>query len=597
MKSIKNIILPAVALLIFSSCNKWLEEDPKTNSDLEKMAETEQGLNILAVGAYGSLQKLYNLNNNPGAVGTDEVMSTKLDQLQVRPIDEYKFTASNALFKNAWNRSYEAIQNANIVIARVQEAEITEPVRLKLMAEMRFVRAFVYFRMVQWFGDLPLITQETPGYDKTVTNVSRSPLREIYDLIASDLEFAASGSNLPATVRDGRVTSSAAKALLAKVYLTMGTAKQRSLTTGIVPGYKDLQLTPREYYRKSYDLTKDLIDSSLFSLEPVYGNLFLPEHKNKSREMIWEIQFSSQMNMGTSWSKMYGLLGSGGQVYTFNSMVGRRIYQPVPGLIGYYKRGDLRYSWNIKDHKINIKNPDNVPEGTAEQGSKRMTPLTSWAPATLNSRLANNTNLLEDIGCSKYRWGVNDDPEKFFLQNDMNTRYAYDNCPNNLPVLRYADVLLMHIEADLLLGDGTASSNAVQLMNTLLFRARGGRTEAAMLSGSATNNQGELVPGEAISATEKPYYLYDYTTATLTYDELKKERARELCFEYHRWNDLVRWGDLETAVNGRLHAENGDVKRSTMDPATHYLFPIPQSEIDISRLSQNPNYGASSGDI
>ena len=84
--------------------------------------------------------------------------------------------------------------------------------------------------------------------------------------------------------------------------------------------------------------------------------------------------------------------------------------------------------------------------------------------------------------------------------------------------------------------------------------------------------------------------MHDYTRATLTYDELKKERARELCFEFHRWNDLVRWGDLESAVNDRIHAEDAEIHKSVVDPSRHYLFPIPQTEIDVSHIEQNPNY-------
>ena len=585
----------AIWLLLpfFVSCEKWLEENPRANRDLDDLAKTEEGIDILAMGAYSALQPLYNFSNNPGVVGTDECMTLAINQTRAKPLDQYIFTPSNDIFQNAWDKHYAAIQHANIVIERAQQAEMSDSIRLKTIAEMRFLRAFLYFRMVQWFGELPLVTQETPGYDETVTRIVRAPIKDVYELIASDLEFAASGQILRETTSDGRVTRSAAKALLAKVYLTMGTAKERTLRLGVVPGYRNLPLEPREYYRKCYLLTEDLIESGLFSLASSYGDLFLPEKKNSNRESIWEIQFSNSGELGSSWSKYFGLIGSGGQLYTFNAMIGRHIYQPVPGFIGYYKRGDRRYAWNIKDYRVNI--ADNEATGSVTKGTLRMSALTSWAPEVLNEYLGTNLNLTNQIGCSKYRWGSGSDPEAFYLDNYMNERYAWDNCPNNVIVLRYADVILMFAESDLLLNGGTPSLRAVGLVNELLYRARDGKTEEEMLS-YPTNNQGEYVSG-TISDSERPYYLYDYTPSTLTYDELKKERARELCFEFHRWNDLVRWGDLEAAVNNRLHAEDAEITKSVVDPKKHYLFPIPQDEIDVSHIEQNPYYGASTEDI
>lgn len=591
MKVFRYVVWLWMPLLV--SCEQWLEESPRANRDLEELAATEEGIDILAMGAYSSLQPLYNFSNNPGVVGTDECMTLAINQTRAKPLDQYIFTPSNEIFQNAWDKSYAAIQCANIVIERAQRAEMEDSNRLKTIAEMRFLRAFVYFRLVQWFGELPLITQETPGYDETVTRITRASIREVYELIASDLEFAASEHILSPTTTDGRVSQSAAKALLAKVYLTMGTAKERTLRTGVVPGYGDLPLESREYYRKSYRLTDELIRSGLFTLAPSYGDLFLADKKNANRESIWEIQFSNNGELGSSWSKYFGLIGSGGQLYTFNAMIGRHIYQPVPGLVGYYKRGDRRYAWNIKDYQVNIAN--NEVTGAVTKGTHRLDALTSWAPEVLNDYLATNLNLTNQIGCSKYRWGDGSDPEAFYLDNYMNERYAWDNCPNNVIVLRYADVILMFAEADLLLNGGTPSLRAVELVNQLLYRARDGKTEEEMLA-FPTNNQGEYVSG-TVSETERPYYLYDYTQQTLTYDELKKERARELCFEFHRWNDLVRWGDLESAVNNRLHAEDAEITRSVVDPRKHYLFPIPQNEIDVSHIEQNPYYSASTGDI
>lgn len=592
MKS--KIIILIISFLPFISCNDWLEEDPVSGQNLDGMATDLKGLEILAIGAYSSLQDCYELNNNLGVVGTDECMSIEIKHLRVKPLDQYIFTPSNLIFRGAWDVHYKVIQDANIVINRAFEIEMSDAARAKIVGEMRFLRAFAYFRLVQWFGELPLVIDEVTEFDKSAVKYDRVPIPMIYELIISDLQFASTQGVLSQKVSDGRVSGNAAKVLLGKVYLTMGTAKDRSERLNVVEGYKSLPLSSTDYYRLSYQLLGDIIKSGDYSLEAIYGDLFLPDYKNSTDEIIWQVQYSSAVtNLGSAWSKQFGMVGSGGQLHTFNAMIGRHYYQPVPSLWGYYNRGDRRMAWNLKDFKVNIEG--NVKEGAVTKGNHRMN-VSTWAPSVLNAHFDSNSNLTAQISCAKYRWGVGKDPEQYYLQNSMS--YPANNCPHNVCVLRYADVMLMFAEADLLLNGGVATQTSVDLVNTLLKRAREGKTEAEMLN-YPMNNQGEYVSG-TISATEKPYYLYDYTTATLTYDELKKERARELCFEFHRWNDLVRWGDLESAVAGRRHATSADgvnLERSVVDPSKHYLFPIPQWEIDIAKLKQNPNYTASDGDI
>jgi len=576
------------------SCSDWLEEDPVSGQDLDGMAQNLKGLEILAVGAYSSLQDCYELGNNLGVVGTDECMSIEIKHLRVKPLDQYIFTPSNLIFKGAWDTHYKVIQDANIVINRSFQIEISDADRARLVGEMRFLRAFAYFRLVQWFGELPLVIDEVTEFDKSAAKYDRVPIPMIYELIVSDLQYASAPGVLSQKILGGRVSGNAAKALLGKVYLTMGTSKDRSERLNIVEGYKSLPLSSRDYYLLAYQTLKDIIGSGDYKLEALYGDLFLPEYKNSTDEIIWEVQYSSSVtNLGSAWSKQFGMVGSGGQLHTFNAMIGRHYYQPVPSLWGYYRRGDRRVAWNLKDFKVNI--AGNVQEGAVTKGNHRMN-VSTWDPAVLDALFKSSSNLTAQISCAKYRWGVGKDPEQYYLQNKM--PFPANNCPNNVCVLRYADVILMFAEADLLLNGGTATQTAVDLVNTLLKRAREGKTETEMLN-YPMNNQGEYISG-TITPGERQYYLYDYTTATLTYDELKKERARELCFEFHHWNDLVRWGDLENAVANRLHATSADgvdLERSVVDPKKHYLFPIPQWEIDIAKLRQNPNYTASEGDI
>ena len=94
-----------------------------------------------------------------------------------------------------------------------------------------------------------------------------------------------------------------------------------------------------------------------------------------------------------------------------------------------------------------------------------------------------------------------------------------------------------------------------------------------------------------LSLAKGTKYLLDFNDETnpLTFGALIRERARELCFEFHRWNDLVRWGILETAYASRISsAPNGTVS------VNNYLFPIPLRELQAARDNEafykNPGY-------
>lgn len=130
----------------------------------------------------------------------------------------------------------------------------------------------------------------------------------------------------------------------------------------------------------------------------------------------------------------------------------------------------------------------------------------------------------------------------------------------------------------------------------ILFRARGGLTEAQMLE-RATDTWGDhytIGPdGDYLPVPEnkRDDYLIDFNEDTnpLTFGALVRERARELCFEFHRWNDLVRWGILEDAYESRIGSTpNGSVS------VNNYLFPIPLRELQAARdntaFYKNPGY-------
>ncbi len=559
-----------VLLFICGSCKKFLEENPKTQYTTGNFFVDKTTLDAGIVGMYSSAKDLFGVYTNTPLfmteLGTDEAMFKGSSGVRFN-FDRYTFSVSDGSIYEYWIRHYEIAARANTIIdAANKVSSISDADRNVIIGEARFIRAFVYFRLVQAFGDLPIIT--TPISGKFDYGLPRQPLKDVYDLVLSDLLFATQDGVLTQQkTGDGHANHWAAKALLGKVYLTMAAAKETALSksTGKVDGYKDIAMGVPELYAKAWDLLKDVKDNSGADLLPVYGDVFKIENKNVNKESLFELQFSAVVPYGTQWTKEFGMAYTGGTVngnplYYTNSMAGVTNLVYVPKFYTYYKKTpkdidyDQRRVWNLSDSMINVAN--NAPS--------RLTYI--WtSPYTPD---AYNQTIMGRCGVTKYRWGSS---------WKETSQYLYSNCPNNVIVLRFADVLLMFAEADYK-KNGTISAEGLEAINRVRQRARG------------LDANGQPVPAAATPGFK------NYTAADITIDEILMERARELCFEFQRWFDLARTGKFEYFLQkARDPADTKIVNTGTsFDPAKHYLFPVPQSEIDLStnkaNFKQNPNY-------
>lgn len=554
-----------VTILAFTSCKKFLQETPATQYTTDNYFVDKTTLDAGIVGMYSSAKDLFGVYTNTPLfmteVGTDEAMFKGTTGVRFN-FDRYTFSVSEGSIYEFWTRHFEIAARANVVISAAgRVTKISEADRNTIIGEARFIRAFVYFRLVQAFGELPIIEEPISGeFDY---GLPRRPIKDVYDLILSDLTFATTDGILSTNkTNNGHANHWAAKTLLGKVYLTMASAKE----AGKVPGYGGLVDDAATLYGKAWTALKDVKDNSGASLLPVYGDVFKIENKNVNAESIFELQFSTVVPYGTQWTKEYGMAYTGGTVngnplYYSNSMAGVNNLVYVPKFYTYYKKAlsdvdyDKRRIWNLSDSLINVAN--NAP-------SKLTYNWTS--PHTPDSY---NQAILGRCGVIKYRWGPN---------WQTTSQYLYSNCPNNVIILRFADVLLMFAEADYKKNAGVISTEGLAAINLVRQRARG-------LNANGTPVTEAQTPG-----------FKNYVAADITIDEILMERARELCFEFQRWFDLARTGKFETFLKKtRDPLDTKIVNTATnFDPTKHYLFPIPQSEIDLStnkdNFKQNPNY-------
>ncbi|WP_168208721.1 RagB/SusD family nutrient uptake outer membrane protein [Chitinophaga sp. XS-30] len=215
----KYIFLFVLAGLLCTSCSKFLAEEPKSFLAPENYYKTAEDAFIALTGAYDALG-----NNSESYMArrlhyltwyaSDEALPPTL--AGQRPLDEFTYVADNDDVSRVWNSMYAAINASNIVINRVAGIDMNDSLKTQYLAEARFLRALSYFYGVRLWGDLPLVTIEVTSLDEV--DISRSPIADVYNQIIADLEFA--GLHLSPDNQDGRARKGAAKALLAKVYLT-----------------------------------------------------------------------------------------------------------------------------------------------------------------------------------------------------------------------------------------------------------------------------------------------------------------------------------------------------------------------------------------
>lgn len=569
---IKTIIILAVLANCFS-CSEFLSEQPRSQYTAQNYFIDAPTLKAGVVGAYQATIDLYVVNTNTPLflplLGTDEIgfyFSTSNNTNVRNIVDKYSYTSTEGCIQELWARYYKVIDRCNVVIDFAPTiTNISESDRNLCLAEAKFLRAWSYFQLVQFFGDIPKITTRTTAFDFTI---GRAPLFEIYNQIIEDLKFASTDSFLSIEIKDGHANHWAAKTLLGKVYLTMASAKAANK----VAGYALLSKTSNELYQLAFTELETVIINSGRDLLPNYGDVFRIETKNKNIESIWELQFSSIEPYGTQWSKEMGLMstGYGGTAagWRYNSWAGQCQLKGLPSFRGYYKerdsefKYDVRKKWNLMDSLVTFNSTTGAP--TKCQSIVGTAGISASASLTDNS----NANLFSKTSVTKYRWGDS-------WRNDM--PFIYSNCPNNIIALRFADVLLMFTEADMALNSGVATDKGLSAINRIVQRARGLKAD-------------NITP---VSEIETPGFL-NYTSSTLTFDQLMKERSRELCFEFWRRHDLIRTGTIETYTSIRNIENTTNSIKINFDSQKNYLLPIPQYEIDNSRnkegMYQNDNY-------
>ena len=278
---INKIYIVSLCALFLSSCNNFLDEQPTGTMTTDSKLTSKESALALTNSAY--LKNTVFNKMTPGwgcnTILLLEYMTGKAtsenSQSNYKDFQDLLVSDRSLYIEDWWQDCYAGIANCNLALQKLGEFENLDASLVNgYMAEVKFMRALYYFYLVRIFGDVPKIT--TIQSELGELQVSRAPVKEIYDeIIIPDL-LEAEQSDLAFSDHTGRVSMGAVKALLADVYLTYA-------------GYP-LQ-GGKSYYAESAKRSLEVIKSNEYTLFTDYESLRLPSQNNKG-EFIYQVQFS-----------------------------------------------------------------------------------------------------------------------------------------------------------------------------------------------------------------------------------------------------------------------------------------------------------------
>ena len=260
-----------IVLLAFfaPSCKDFLEENPRDRVAVSNYYKTEQD----AISAVNAIYA--HLNSQSGdtfggayfanfwitvGLASDEMVNNHAGNVDADQLSNFTHSPENGIIFDVWKQHYKAVTLANIAIERIPLIEMNETLRTRLVNEAKFLRGLLYFDLVRLFGSIPLLVREVEPITPEAATVE-----QIYTQIIADLTDA---EGLPAEQAEGRgrATSGAAKALLAKVYLTRGE------------------------FDKAATKAKEVIDTGLYDLWDDFSDLYKIQNRGL-KEAIFSVGF------------------------------------------------------------------------------------------------------------------------------------------------------------------------------------------------------------------------------------------------------------------------------------------------------------------
>jgi hypothetical protein len=544
-------LMSFVSLLFFTACDDFLTETNKSNPDAASFYKTASGYESLINACYSTLRDVYGDNIEIFVAGTDLYKVGRAGLVSQGLGNYQNLTPADNSVKTFYTVVYQSIKKCNdaIYFGELYKQNATK------IAEVRFLRAFYYFNLVQQFGDVALVTDmiTTP-----ITDYPRTPAADVYKFIIDEMKAAY--TNLPETAAN-RVNQRVVNHYLALVYLTRGYETYGDKTD----------------FSTAADYATAAIKGQGLTL-PFDGKtgIFFPGNE-KNAEVIFAVQYSStslaSVSSGNSQATNFGAYLGGSDGATGDGMpymntrlkMTMRLYnllaedpkdtrfagtfmQELYGTVStgkcsyysYFKKYDTRTDLEVLMYYPKPGDTQaNVDAWKAISPTKRSGTTIKW-PGTDN-------------------WSKNDlDKDYPIIKkfSDPTSAFNATGSTRDIFLARLAETYLIRAEAYIKMGGKQTEAKS----DINVVRTRAGATAI--------------------------------TESQATIDYILDERAREFAGEYNRWYDLKRTGKLVQYVT----AYNPDVpSESNMkgnDGQYKILRPIPQDAIGLNTatITQNPGY-------
>jgi starch-binding outer membrane protein, SusD/RagB family len=544
MNKIKNLFVFASILLFLNlnSCDVDKLElvnpnklTPETYFKTE--AQVQQAVNAVyaTLQTHGLYQRtiFFAMDN----MAYEQVMNPA-SEADKRQYSNFTFDANHGAIRDYWKNCYTGINTANFIInneeriGKIPESFLSKSKKDKYIGEAQFLRALYYFLLVTRFGDIPLITAIPDGE----TGLPRSPKALVWSQIETDLNSAAEKC-LPKNLEEkGRATSGTAWALLGKAHLFQANASNDQA----------------DYIAAKNAFLHVINDAENYALEDIYADNFKEETEHGT-ESIFEVEFNPELGANDIWSSDGSGLNEGmframeyGCFNWYNVTPTRDLVEEFETVADNGVKADPRLGYCI------YQTGDLYNNGADTVVMNNIT-LEYWEDGVYK------TEIWYRYGWRKY-------------QNYYKQKYeSYSYSGINTKVIRLADVLLMMAEVENELGN---IPEAINYLNQVRNRAD------------------VMMPNYCTPAMDAIYPVSNKEQLRIV---IEHERKIELCSEQVRFNDLVRWRRLEAFINDEVIPGLTSFHKSSImfDPAKHYLWPIPQSEIDLNPAinEEDQNYG------
>ena len=564
MKKIYVIALAAAMTLSLTGCNDFLDYTPTAVVDEDKAFSDPEKMVNSAYAMLGDCWYSYPFNLWPyGDLASDDCLKggggtgdTGYHDIEVWS----SLTSTRGELDELWYRLFCAVSRCNRALVSLEENGnnvLGGQTTTEREAEVRFLRAHFYFKLISVFRQVPWIDEQVYK-DKATEKTSNTQYtyEQLFGKVIDDFKFAY--DNLPEKQSEGgRANKIAAAAYLAKCYLTLAWGDGYEATDGVGHINKD-------YMQKVVDYT-DVVKVSHYGYLEDYGDIFLPDYKN-SKESIFAVQHSNRADDGTkfgraNWSNM--LSGVWGIWYC-----GWDFHKPSQNLVNAYKtRNGLP---EFTDYNDSDEYPVNG-KPTAQKWDPRLFhtvgmptfPYKYEPEYTLtkaNSRTPNTYG---------YYTSMKEVPQRSKGESYNRPWQAFDM---NDYVLRYTDVMLMRAEALIELG---RLQEARTIINDIRQRAK-----------NSIKKHIEYAADQCDIALYPESYFQDKETARKC---LRWERRLEMGMEGSRFFDLRRWGIASETLNNYFKSEAKDVydgqpyaeyyKDANFTPGKNEFWPVPYNQL------------------